>query len=767
MKLFSAFVLAAKAQVEVNPDAFAAFEGPGALAASFQAYENDYENAVYGYYADYDTDYGEKARPPAKWFNKPTKRPIKKVTPKPRPTRPSQNQQKQTQRPSRPNQRPTQRPTQRPKNRPTQRPKTEAPRKTQRPTKKPVTQKPRPNAQKQQQQNNNKNTGNKNTYEGLYAPNEEVNYTNNNGNVYSQPDVNECYKGTDNCHYNARCVNTVGSFQCICKNGYQGNGVNCTPKDVNECANGSHNCDTYAQCVNTVGSYACTCNNGYNGNGYTCKPNEVNECATGQHNCHVNAYCTDLPNNYGQYKCTCNNGYQDDVDECALGTHNCASNASCTNTQTGFNCTCPSGWTGDGITCYAPMQTCGDYNPCVGGATCQDTSNGPQCMCGKGLKGNGRMAPGDGDRAKPDWASTYDASTGTISTGNAPAGSATYPSSSYPASSGSSGSNYPSSSSGSSYSNSGSSGSSTYPSSSGTYTGSSGNNYQAATYSDAGNGCGDIDECAPCNSANSYAGGCPCSEPMPVCTNTVGSYYCSSMAGYGDPHFRVTSPGETPVCLDVNAVSGSIIDLISDASSNLELNGLFKNVQKGKKQFLTAIGYTSPQGTQMALTRDTLEVYENGKLLIKYNPSEDTVDEYFYDVHLKMKPADHEHHRNRHNVEIVQQDGFRFRLTVKPGVGSLGIELEDVFGIKNPEGLMGQFLNEGSYTIDNEGTISTKSGQIESEAHAWHEGDKCFQIEERSVETFLGQPISNYYVENLFAEMFYKGAALLEDTVEK
>ena len=32
-----------------------------------------------------------------------------------------------------------------------------------------------------------------------------------------------------------------------------------------------------------------------------------------------------------------------------------------------------------------------------------------------------------------------------------------------------------------------------------------------------------------------------------------------------------------------------MIHLFSDASSNLELNGLFKNVQKGKKQFLTAI----------------------------------------------------------------------------------------------------------------------------------------------------------------------------------
>jgi hypothetical protein len=69
--------------------------------------------------------------------------------------------------------------------------------------------------------------------------------------------------------------------------------------------------------------------------------------------------------------------------------------------------------------------------------------------------------------------------------------------------------------------------------------------------------------------------------------------------------------------------------------------------------------------------------------------------------------------------------------------------------------------------FDQKLTLFSRSGEIESEARAWHEGDKCFQIEERSVETFLGQPISNYYVENLFAEMFYKGAALLEDTVEK
>lgn len=42
-------------------------------------------------------------------------------------------------------------------------------------------------------------------------------------------DINECVKGTDNCHENADCANTEGSFTCTCKTNYSGNGVNCTP----------------------------------------------------------------------------------------------------------------------------------------------------------------------------------------------------------------------------------------------------------------------------------------------------------------------------------------------------------------------------------------------------------------------------------------------------------------------------------------------------------------------------------------------------------
>ncbi len=44
--------------------------------------------------------------------------------------------------------------------------------------------------------------------------------------------------------------------------------------DVDECQRNTHRCDRRnARCTNTVGSYQCTCNTGYQGNGFVCSGN--------------------------------------------------------------------------------------------------------------------------------------------------------------------------------------------------------------------------------------------------------------------------------------------------------------------------------------------------------------------------------------------------------------------------------------------------------------------------------------------------------------
>ncbi|XP_031556563.1 fibrillin-2-like [Actinia tenebrosa] len=98
--------------------------------------------------------------------------------------------------------------------------------------------------------------------------------------------------------------------------------------------------------------YKCICPAGYGGDNCF---QDINECNDGTHTCHSDATCN---NTIGGFNCTCKSGFNgngkhcEDIDECESGKHNCHVNATCTNSLGGFNCSCKQGHFGNGTHCY-------------------------------------------------------------------------------------------------------------------------------------------------------------------------------------------------------------------------------------------------------------------------------------------------------------------------------------------------------------------------------------------------------------------------------
>ena len=53
--------------------------------------------------------------------------------------------------------------------------------------------------------------------------------------VYLVLDIDECLSENE-CHVNATCTNTIGTYNCTCEKGYGGDGRNCSGKyQFNDC----------------------------------------------------------------------------------------------------------------------------------------------------------------------------------------------------------------------------------------------------------------------------------------------------------------------------------------------------------------------------------------------------------------------------------------------------------------------------------------------------------------------------------------------------
>uniref|UniRef100_A0A4X2K3A9 Signal peptide, CUB and EGF-like domain-containing protein 2 n=1 Tax=Vombatus ursinus TaxID=29139 RepID=A0A4X2K3A9_VOMUR len=194
--------------------------------------------------------------------------------------------------------------------------------------------------------------------------------------------VDECAGGIDDCHADAICQNTLESYKCSCKPGYQGEGKHC--EDIDECDNEfSGGC--VHECFSIPGNCHSTWNDGFMlaHDGHNCL--DVDECLFSNGGCQHTCV-----NTVGSYECQCKEGFflSDDQHTCI---HCAEEGLSCINKDHGCGHLCKETLEG-GVACECRpgSELAKNQRDCIlicnhGNGRCQhicdDTDDTDECSC--------------------------------------------------------------------------------------------------------------------------------------------------------------------------------------------------------------------------------------------------------------------------------------------------------------------------------------------------------------------------------------------------
>ncbi|XP_017292654.2 stabilin-2, partial [Kryptolebias marmoratus] len=161
------------------------------------------------------------------------------------------------------------------------------------------------------------------------------------------------------CHAHADCDFSDGSPRCVCKPGFQGDGITCVESDP--CAPPLRGgCSINAKCIKTgPSSHTCQCLTGWTEDGDGCQP--INNCHDAKRGgCHANATCIYV--GPGQSDCSCKAGYKGNgffceaVNQCVTVNGGCHYLASCRLLSSQWTCVCDDGYVGNGHVCYGTIE---------------------------------------------------------------------------------------------------------------------------------------------------------------------------------------------------------------------------------------------------------------------------------------------------------------------------------------------------------------------------------------------------------------------------
>ncbi|KAI1284954.1 Nidogen-1 [Halotydeus destructor] len=262
-------------------------------------------------------------------------------------------------------------------------------------------------------------------------------------------DTDECLSGLQRCHPEADCTNTVGSYSCVCREGFTGNGYFCssteeTPRPVapTDCRLDATICDEHADCIyddvlkdqvclcrdgymgpgsyciqdpdrcqyqcgdlaecrfnQTVNGYNCECRDGYEGDGFTCNPKEQSVRCSTRDDCDRNADCL-FDQELQAYSCQCNEGFTGNgigcskqlFIDCSTKIDMCSHWADCINVYQRYECRCREGYHGNGTSCEPQHECLADHH-CSPNAQCLTDSVDMRmkCECKEGYVKENRL----------------------------------------------------------------------------------------------------------------------------------------------------------------------------------------------------------------------------------------------------------------------------------------------------------------------------------------------------------------------------------------